>query len=143
MSIVPISDNGVSRVWLDNGWVYKQQPLFMADNEMYCLDLLYPSGYVPLAIRAGFDVIRLEYIQVGPVTDAAVFRAHCAGLLTALKIAGIRHGDLTEKNLLVRDNHPYLIDFSESRLASDPRPDKRREGDEHWLQVTVERLCPK
>jgi RIO-like serine/threonine protein kinase len=141
-----ISDNGISRTWQvtdPNGkkWLYKQQPKFLCDNEIWILQKLYPSGYVPFAEQVEMEVIRLEWIENGPVTDVDIFKWHMTRLLHMLKYAGIRHGDLTEKNVLVKNNHPFLIDFSESRLACDPRPDKRPQGDEYWIAVTIERLC--
>ncbi len=87
------------------------------------------------------ELIRLEYIENGAVTEPDVLIGHAEGVLRALDNAGIRHGDLTDANILVRDNHPYVIDFSESRLTCDPRLDKRREGDRYWLEKTMEKLC--
>ena len=136
-----LSDNGISKVWREGDWIFKQQPKFMTDNEIWCLETLYLSGFVPYAEQVNIDTIKLKYIENQPVTDCHSFRHSMHKALQALKDAGIRHGDLTDKNILVSANAPYLIDFSESRLACDPRPDKRREGDSYWLITTTERLC--
>ncbi len=53
----------------------------------------------------------------------------------------IRHGDLTTQAIIVRDQVPHMIDFAESRLGNDPRPDKRPEGDAYWLDRTFMELC--
>lgn len=101
---------------------------------------MYDSGYVPFAEQVNIETIRTEYIATQPVTDADAFMTHYEPVLQALQAAGIRHGDLTEYSVLVRDNRPLLIDFAESRLWDDPRPDKRREGDRYWLWQTMCKL---
>lgn len=129
---------GISRIVHIGVWVYKTQPKFLCDNEIWCLKTLYPSGYVPYAEQVDIETIRLHYIHQTPVTDFDVLTWHFARILKALSDAGIRHGDLTRPNILIRDNHPYLIDFAASRLECDPRPDKRPEGDEYWLRRTFD-----
>jgi len=138
-----ISDNGISRVWRENGWVYKSQPKFLTDNEIWCLKAMEASGYVPYAKQIDRDTIRMQDLgQRQPVQNARVFMQHMPLILGALANAGIRHGDLTKYALIVRADSPYIIDFAESRLTCDPRPDKRREGDKHWLTKTMRSLCP-
>lgn len=137
-----LSDNGISAVWFDHGlWVYKTQPKFMCDSEEWCLEKLHPSGYVPEVQRSDIETLRIRFIEVEPITDRVGFMAHYEKVLLALAEAGIRHGDLTEYSVLSHANRPFLIDFSESRLACDPRPDKRPEGDAYWLKRTMEKLC--
>lgn len=136
-----ISDNGVSRVELIDNKIYKFQPKFLTDNEIYILKLLYPSGYVPKAKRADVEVIEMQYIEPEIVTNPDVLMWHFSKVLKMLSDYQIRHGDLTVRNILVNKNKPYIIDWSESRLFCDPRPDKRREGDEHWLVKTFKELC--
>lgn len=133
-----LSQSNVSKVELIDGFVYKTQPKFLTDNEIYCFDILAYTGYVPEAEQISIDCIRLEYIKTTPITDINKVAMHFSKILELLDEWGIRHGDLTEKNILIKNNHPYLIDFSESRLACDPRPDKRREGDNYWLNKTLE-----
>lgn len=136
-----LSDNGISKVWREGDWVFKRQPSFMTTNDIWCLETLYGTGFVPIVKQVEIELIKLEYIENEPVTDCNLFRYLMDQALRALKEKGIRHGDMTEKNILVRDNKPYLIDFAESRLACDPRPDKRTEGDDFWFEKTAERLC--
>lgn len=136
-----ITDNGVTRVFKQGQFIYKHQPKFMTDNEIWCLRRMLPSGYVPRAVQTGMEEIRLEYINSEIVTNKPFFMGHSSLVLHALYMAKIRHGDLTEYSILVRDNKPLLIDFSESRLWDDPRPDKRREGDRYWIKKTMEKLC--
>lgn len=135
-----LKDNGISKVSQNGLFIYKKQPKFLTDNEIYCLKTMYHTGYVPYAEQVAIDTIRLEYIGETPVTSFDVVTYHFARILKVLNDAGIRHGDLTRPNVLIRGNRPYVIDFSESRLACDPRIDKRPEGDEYWLKRTFEEL---
>ena len=142
MSLV-ISDNGVSKVWLENGHIYKRQPKTNTDNEWYALEVLAATGYVPRAERVDIELIRMEDLgQSEPVTDATEFMRHLPIILQTLEGYALRHGDLTKYALIVKNNKPYIIDWGESRHWYDPRPDKRREGDEYWLTKTMEELCP-
>lgn len=138
-----VSDNGVSKVWRRDGHIYKKQPKFMADNEIYALQVLAPTGYVPKAKRVDKETIRMEDLgQSEPVTNAQEFMSHLPKVLQALEDAALRHGDLTTYAVIVKGNKPYIIDWGESRHWYDPRPDKRREGDRHWLTKTMQSLCP-
>lgn len=138
-----ISDNGVSRVWREDGWVYKKQPKHLTDNEWWALQNLSQTGYVPYAEKAGIETIRMEDLgKSEPVTDAAAFMHHRDIILQTLKDYGLRHGDLTTYAIIVKDNKPMIIDWAESRTFTDPRPDKRREGDAYWLTETMQALCP-
>ena len=132
------------KVWREGGWVYKQQPKFLTQNEWWCLQTLYPSGYVPYAEHVSKDIVRMEDLgESEPITDTEQFMSHLPKMLDALLEAGIRHGDLTKYAIIVRENNPYLIDFAESRLWDDPRPDKRPErSDAEWLTETMKSLCP-
>lgn len=137
-------DNQYSMVWLgEDDWVYKRQHEFMTDNEFWCLMRLEPSGYVPEVQQVDRDLIRTRYIQRIPTVPVMreELLSHETPILKALSAAGIRHGDLTEYAVVLGPyNHPYIIDFAESRLAGDPRPDKRPEGDAYWLNKTLNRI---
>lgn len=138
-----VSDNGVSRVWREGGFVYKRQPKYLTDNEIYALQVLFPTGYVPWAERTSIDTIKMEDLgNPEPVTDKTAFMAHLPLVLDALKSCSLRHGDLTVYAVIVKENRPIIIDWAESRTWYDPRPDKRREGDRYWLTRTMEELCP-
>ena len=140
-----LKDNGFSKVWVNEEinpqWIYKQQPKFLTDNEIWCLEKLYHTGYVPFAQQIELEVIKLEFIKSEPVTDSEAFLNHVHLVLDMLNEQGIRHGDLSRYSVLVKDNKPVLIDFAESRLACDPRVDKRQDGDDYWLTQTMRGLC--
>jgi aminoglycoside phosphotransferase (APT) family kinase protein len=114
-----ISDNGVSKVWREGDYVFKSQPKFMTDNEIWCLKTMYESGGVPLAEKVDIELIRMEYIP------------------EELDKIGIRHGDLTRPNMIFNGNDLYVLDWAESRLSCDPREDKRPKGDEWWMRETI------
>jgi hypothetical protein len=128
-----------SRVWVrepSDGWVYKEQRKTLCDNEQWCLEHM--TDYVPAVERVGVEIIRTS--DLGPtqsVTNPELYLSHTRDVLRTLRQAGIRHGDLTEQSVLCRENRPWLVDFAESRLVGDPRPDKRPEGDVHWLHKTM------
>lgn len=80
--------------------------------------------------------------QSEPVTDETEFRRNCALLLYTLKKHGIRHGDISTKNIIVKNNKPMLIDFHQSKFAHEPGPDKRPEGDAYCLWEAALELSP-
>jgi RIO-like serine/threonine protein kinase len=135
-----LQSNKYSEVWRVGDHVYKRQHEFMTDNEAYFLKLMYPSGYVPMAVQVDRDLIRLEWLPNMPVTHVETFLAHFDPVLAALEKNGIKHGDLTEYAIRVVHNKPYLIDFAESRFWDDPRPPKRSEEDRWWLEQTMKKL---
>jgi RIO-like serine/threonine protein kinase len=135
-----LKDHPLSRVWIDGGWLYKWQPKFLTENEIWCLEKIYLSRFVPYAERVELEIIRMEFIEDEAPTNGKLLLKHTDIALQALAICGIRHGDLTRPNVLVKDNRPILLDFSESRLVTDPRPDKRPGSDKFWLKCTVQEI---
>ena len=131
-------------VWKYRGRLWKQQPKYLTDNEMAFLTAMqiYGARYVPNNIvRHDIETISMDFIINEPVTNSAKFMAHFQPVIDALREANIRHGDLTEYAVLVRENAPVLIDFSESRWFDDPMPSKRREPDSIMLMRTMRKLC--
>jgi len=127
-----------SETWKDGAWVYKRQIKTLCDNEVWCLTRMSKHGYAPKVERVETDVIRTEYIQPEKVTNYSEFLWHLPIVLHLLEKEGIRHGDLDMYGVIPHGNKPYLVDFAESRLTCDPRPDKRGEGDAYWLKQTME-----
>lgn len=120
--------------------VFKRQPKTLTENEFFCLSRLFPTGFVPYVERIQPELLQIDFIEYQPVTDPHKFLLFYGPVLKALEIARIRHGDLSEYSIIAHKNRPYLIDFAESRLWDDPRPDKRPEGDAHWLKQTMNKL---
>ena len=95
------------------------------------------SRYVPEAIEIGDGYLILSDMgTTEPVTDMhqAIYNAEI--LLEDLARAQIHHGDLTSRNVIIRDNVPYAIDFFESRymqeIGTGAKP-KRPEPDRYHL----------
>lgn len=103
---------------------------------------MYPTSYVPFAEHLDIELIRMSDLgHSEKITSPSQFMSHFQPILDALADRGMRHGDLTEYSMIIKDNKPYLIDWGESRPACDPRPDKRPEGDKYWLLKTMKKLC--
>ena len=137
-----LSDNGVSLVYRGHdGWIYKRSTPFLTENEIYFLEKLSATGYVPTAVR--YDKYTVAMSDLGTsqeVTDEEAFTDHCMAFLNILQITGIRHGDLTEYAVIVKKNRPFFIDWAEARCKYDPRPAKRLGGDQKWLKNTIQKL---
>lgn len=131
-----------SIVWVEGGRLYKQQPKFLTDNEYYFLNKLKNTGYVPIDVmRHRLELISMEYIRTESVTDPEGFMMHLPKVIEALRDNGVRHGDLTAYSVLVRNNKPVIIDFSESRIWHSPIVSKRPEGDSYWLRRAMLELA--
>lgn len=139
---VLISDNHIAQVWRSkDGYIFKRSMPFLIENELYCLQTMWPTGFVPYAWR--YDKYTIAMQDMGdsePVTDKNLFVTQMYQMIAALRQKGIRHGDITKYAIVVKDNNPYLIDFAESRLWDDPRPDKRKEGDGYWLRKAIDEI---
>ncbi len=95
---------------------------------------------MPVVERVELEVIRTTFIEDEPPTNIEQLLRNVVNVLDVLSEVGIRHGDLTRPNILISRNKPILLDFAESRLTSDPRPDKRPEGDRYWLTRTIKEI---
>lgn len=126
-----------SKVWRVGNYVYKSQPKYLMDNEVWCMSTMYKHGYVPEHERLGIELMRMEYIEREPITDIKKFVYNALAFVHTLKQEGIRHGDLTTPHVFPVANNVLVIDWAESRVWADPRPDKREEGDMHWMEKTA------
>jgi tRNA A-37 threonylcarbamoyl transferase component Bud32 len=127
-----------SKVWLERGKIYKSQPKFLTDNEYYFLKQMEDTGYVPVdVVLEGIELISMEYIKPELVTNTMDFMYHYHHVLWALREKGVHHGDLTKYSLLVRNNKPVIIDFSESRRLDSPIESKRPGADSIWLEEAM------
>ena len=146
-SLEVLAQSDYATVWRGkDGWVYKRSSLEFFINEYLMLRLLENSGYVPRVEMVEIGLLAIEDLgdqlaSWSSVTDRDEFMFHALRVLSALRRAGIRHGDLTEYAIIVQENRPMLIDFAESRRMHDSRPDKRPEGDEYWLNKSMEKIC--
>lgn len=79
----------------------------------------------------------MKFLENQSVSHPAFFEAQCKIFLELLSDLEIRHGDLTRPHIFIINDSPVIIDWAESRMWDDPRPDKRREGDEYWMMRTI------
>ncbi len=136
-----LSNNGISLVFRGENGIYKRSIPFLIENELWCLEAMVDSGFVPRVERYDKYTLLLEDLgKSQPITDSELFWENLLRLLESLRSVGIRHGDLTTQALIIRDNFPYLIDFAESRLANDPRPDKRKDSDVYMAEEIYQEL---
>lgn len=136
-----ISDNGVSIVWVGaDNFIYKQSIPFLTENELYFLKRLHPLGVVPCAERYDKITIKMENLgfseQITNIDKFIETKEYIKNILDF-----VRHGDLTKPHVIVKNNSPFIIDWAESRLKDDPRPDKRPEGDNYWIERTWKEIC--
>ncbi len=151
---VVLSNNGISHVVLHkpSNTIYKRSIPYLIENEIYWLEqmaelaivgVVGKISFVPSGIQR-FDkyTISMEYLgESKRVKNKDLFGEYWVRVKGALAHIRVRHGDLTSPNIIVRDDIPYILDWAESRFRNDPRPDKRPEGDSHWLQKTFAELC--
>lgn len=129
-------------MWLENNRIYKSQPKYNTDTEFYFLTLLSPTGFVPANVRREeIELISMEYIPPNRVYNKDKFMSYYEPVLAALESFGIRHGDLTTASVLIKNDAPILIDFSESRWKPDPIVSKRPQSDRELLLKAMEALC--
>ena len=76
------------------------------------------------------------------VWDELAFRRNCARLLLKMKELNIGHGDLTSKNIIVKDNCPIIVDWWQAKNLDDPTPKKRPEGDAFHLWTAAAEESP-
>lgn len=136
-----LSDNGISIVWRGNDGIYKRSIPFLIENEIGILKRIERLGISPKAERYDKYTIKMEDLgKSEPITKKAQFRKAFRERVNMLHNFGVRHGDITKYAIIVKDNMPYFIDFAESRLITDMRPDKRPEGDTYWMERTIDEL---
>ena len=70
-----------------------------------------------------------------PVTDTEILRHSTIRLLRALRASGLRHGDTTSSNLIVKQGGAQVmaIDWQESHRLADPAPQKQPWTDSYML----------
>lgn len=112
-------------------------------NETRFLEALDSTRFVPRLNSATITHLIMEDIgEDEPVGNEAAFLRRCIALLHAFRERGIRHGDLTAKNLIVRGDYPVALDFGESRFADEDSPDKRPKPDAYYFWRAISEKHP-
>lgn len=129
------SDNRILKTAKDSTGVWH---LF---NETAFLATMAKSGYVPKVLDyigtegAPTSIFLEDLGDTEPVTDNDVVLTHAIHVLSLLRTSRIQHGDLTAPNIIIRNDKPYIIDFSEASDMDAPptRQPKRPEPD--WFHL--------
>ena len=126
-SVVKVAKDEVNHEALKNSWRF----LKALENTPYA-----PSPYF---ISADGNQLKMEHIQATPITDIELARRHAVQLLWTLQQHGITHGDLTEPNIIWRDNIPVAIDWDQSNFSHfEARPSKRPKPDsDHMIPAII------
>lgn len=136
-----MTDNGISAVYNGrDGYIYKRSIPYLIENEISFMDKMNDTAFVPMFSRHDRYTIRLEKLEPLIIFDKNMFMQSCQMFLFELHARQIRHGDLTKPHIFAKHDRIVVIDWAESRWATDPAPDKRPEGDEYWLNKTMEEL---
>lgn len=129
-----------SQIIYNGDQVIKKQPKTGADKEFGFLFAMRNTPFVPKAKRIDEETIVMEKIVHTPIEDKKKFIDHCYDFYHTLICRGIRHGDLTPPHVIPRNDFPVVIDWSDSKWASDPTPDKRPNGDSYWFWKTISKI---
>jgi len=102
-----------------------------------------PEGIGPAVLRSESDRLVLEDLGNGdPVKDEYTFLRNAIHALNGMRGVGVRHGDLTAANIIVHNDKPRIIDWSESRFVAEKRKDKRPEPDAYHYWTAIAALSP-
>jgi len=71
-----LQQNDYSIVYRQGDWVYKQQPKFLTENELWCFEKLQFSRYVPKVERVALEQIRTRFIERHQVKNISEFMKH-------------------------------------------------------------------
>ena len=110
-------------------------------NETAFLAMMAKSGYVPklldyIGTEGAPTSIFLEDLgDTEPVTDNDVVLTHAIHLLSWLRTSRVRHGDLTAPNMIIRNDKPYVIDFSEAIDMDAPQTRKPKRPEPDWFHL--------
>jgi predicted Ser/Thr protein kinase len=129
---------------LDESGVNIEENLRGLRNEAEMLNILSGLEVAPRLISNGDNYVLQEDLGDGqPVTDPELFRRNCVKMLACLRDVGVRHGDLTgpqaggESNIIAVDNWPWVVDWQEAHLLTDPAPQKSPYSDSWLLMRTL------
>jgi hypothetical protein len=107
-------------------------------NAAVLLRHLADSGWTPRLIDKGEDWITQEDLGVsGRPADSEAFRHNCIRMLHDFRQRGVRHGDLTSVNLIIRGNRPQAIDWQEGHFLGQSAPQKQPWSDSYLICRTI------
>ncbi len=104
------------------------------ENEARLLDHLDGSGIAPRMLDRGGDWILQEDLGVSdPPQDMETLRRRMVRMVAMMRQYGVRHGDLTAPNIILKGDIPKAIDWQEGHLLGETPPQKSPSTDSDFL----------
>lgn len=108
-------------------------------NEARMLRAMAGTGVAPDLIHEGSDyIVQVDLGESEPITDGEAFRRSMMLALAHTRARGLRHGDFTGSNIIIRENRVWLIDWQESHRIGEPAPQKQPTSDASLVMKTIE-----
>lgn len=118
----------------DDGPEYYRIALQSIKRDAWGLKAMAGSGYAPELLKQTKDsVTQTDLGDTEPVGVEQDFRRNCVWMLCETRKRGVRHGDLTDRNVIVREDKPAAIDWQESHEIGKPSPAKQPLSDSGLL----------
>lgn len=103
-------------------------------NEARMLERLAGSGIAPALIERGADWIIEEDLGLSePPQDMELLRRRMVRMVATMRQYGVRHGDLTGPNVILRRDQPQAIDWQEGHVLGEMPPQKSPATDSDFL----------
>ncbi len=142
--MIVLKDNGdVSTLRnTDNDTIIKisgtEKGLILLANEARWLHHLGESGFTPrLLMDEPGQIVMQDLGESQEVSNLNDFRRNSIFLLNTLRHFGVKHGDLTAPNIIIKDDCPMAIDWGEAVELGGTLPSKRPEPDATHLWAVV------
>lgn len=103
-------------------------------REAVVLEHLEGRDIAPRLIDVGDDWSLQQDLGDSVIPDGETFRRACTRLLYGIGQAGMRHGDLTQGNIVLRGDHAWAVDWQDASWVNDELPLQRTHlPDGHFL----------
>ncbi len=115
-----------------------EQGLILLANEARWLHHLNESGFTPrLLMDEPGRIVMQDLGENQEVFNLYNFRRNAIFLLHTLRLYGVKHGDLTAPNIIIKNDKPMAIDWGEAVELGGSLPSKRPEPDATHLWAVV------
>ncbi len=115
-----------------------EQGLILLANEARWLHHLNESGFTPrLLMDEPGRIVMQDLGENQEVFNLYNFRRNAIFLLHTLRLYGVKHGDLTAPNIIIKNDRPMAIDWGEAVELGGTLPSKRPEPDATHLWAVV------
>lgn len=117
-----------------DGDAYYQAAVRGIKREAAALKTMLGSGFAPALFKATATSITEEDLgDTENVVQEQRFRRACVRMLWEIRQRNIRHGDLTDRNIIVHGDRPQAIDWQEAHAIGQKPPQKRPQSDSALL----------